>query len=118
MYADVIVKAQPWHALSLFQYLDLIYRAYMDFLGHSWLTYEQNFHMRASIHMNMHWGEAHPGLWLQTMTAWPLQGERFDSGHLIRKSGQVNSSLAGAGQVVQPNRSAGTSIHGVPVPPV
>ena len=49
IYAGIMVKAQPWCALFLFQYLDLIFRAYMDFPGHSWLTYDQNFCMRASI---------------------------------------------------------------------
>ena len=41
IYAGIIVKAEPWCALSLFQYLDLIYSAYVDFPGHSWMIYDQ-----------------------------------------------------------------------------
>ena len=39
IYAGVIVKAQPWRAQSLFQYLDIIYKAYVDFAGQTWLHY-------------------------------------------------------------------------------
>ena len=33
--------------------MDLIYWAYMDFLGHMWLLYDMGFCMRATIHPEM-----------------------------------------------------------------
>ena len=35
MYFGIIIKTKPWRAQSLVHYLDLIYRAYMDFPGHT-----------------------------------------------------------------------------------
>ena len=40
IYAGVIVRPHPWRAQALFQYLDLIYRAYVDFAGQAWLLYD------------------------------------------------------------------------------
>ena len=37
IYAGTVVRAQPERALSLIQYMDIIYRAYVDFPGHAWL---------------------------------------------------------------------------------
>ena len=41
IYFRVIVKEQPWRAQSLGPYLDLIYRAYVDFPGHTWLIWSE-----------------------------------------------------------------------------
>ena len=41
IYCGVIVKVQSWRALLLVQYLDIIYRLYVDFPGYSWLLYDQ-----------------------------------------------------------------------------
>ena len=62
IYTGVIVKAQPWRAQSLFQYLDPIYRAYMDFPVHTWLIYEENFCLWAVTYPNLRWDEPHPRL--------------------------------------------------------
>ena len=40
VYTGVVVKAQPWWVQSLFQYLDLIYRMYVEFTGQTWLNYD------------------------------------------------------------------------------
>ena len=81
------MRAQHWRALSLVQYLDLIYRAHVNYLGHAWLLYDELFRMRAVIHPNLCWDEPHPGLWLQYITTTqPRMGDRFDSGHLICKA--------------------------------
>ena len=45
------------------QYLDLIYRAYVDYLGHTWLLYDELFRMRVAMHPNIRWDEPQPGLW-------------------------------------------------------
>ena len=103
IYCGVIVKEQPWRALPLLQYIDLIYRAYVDYQGHAWLLYDKSFHMRAAICPNLHWDLPQPGLRLQYMTlARPSTGDRFDSGHLIHKAGQMYPTRGAMGQVVQP----------------
>ena len=103
IYAGVVVKAQPWQAQSLFQYLDLIYWAYVDFVGQAWLNYDDLFHMQSAIHPNLRWDEPLLGLWLQSMMpARPNLGDRFDSRHLIRKTALNQNPHLGAGQVVQP----------------
>ena len=97
------MKARSWRPQSLFQYLDLTCRAYVDFAGQAWLIYNKSFSMRSVIHPNLCWDEPLLGLWLQSMMpARPNSGNRFDSGHLIRKVGQNQNPRVGAGQVVQP----------------
>ena len=98
IYAGVIVRAQPYQALSLFQYLDLSYRAYVDFAGQAWLSYDEAFRMRCAIHPNLCRDEPLAGLWL----ARPNLGDRMDSGHLIRKAAVNVIPCLGTGQVVQP----------------
>ena len=100
----VVVKDQPWQALSLFQYLDLIYRVYVDFVGQAWLSYDKEFHMRSAIHPNLRWDEPLAGLWLQLMTpARPNLGDRTDSEHLIRNTVVNVTPPVNTGQVLQPH---------------
>ena len=103
IYAGVIVKSQPWRAQSLFQYLDIIHRAFLDFAGMAWLRYDQAFRMRSAVQPNLRWDEPQPGLWLQHMgPARTNIGERFDSGHLNKKSAVSQNPRLMAGQAVQP----------------
>ena len=53
IYTGTIVKAYPSRAFALIQYIDIIYRAYIDFPGHVWLLYDQGFCMTAAIHPEM-----------------------------------------------------------------
>lgn len=103
IYMGVIVAAQPWRAWSLVQYQDLIHRAHADFPGDTWLQYDQGFRKRAALNPTLRWDEPLSKLWLQTMTpARPMAGDRFDSGHLIRRPYQQNKPHAVTGQVVLP----------------
>ena len=52
----------PAEAFALIQYIDLIYRAYVDFLGHEWLLYDEGFCMRAVMYPEMHRDMHHHGL--------------------------------------------------------
>ena len=104
IYAGVLVKAQPWRASSLLQYFDIIYKAYTDFAGEAWLQYDQAFRMKSAIQPNLCWDEPQLGLWLQHMTpARPNAADRFDSGHLNKKTVSNPIPRSGAGQVVQPH---------------
>ena len=99
----VVVKAQPWRAVALFQYLDLIYRAYDDFAGQVWFSYNEAFHMRSAIHPNLRWDEPLAGLWLWIMIpARPSLGDRTDNGHLIGKTAVNVAPHGSTGQMVQP----------------
>ena len=94
---------QPWKAPALFQYLDIMIRAYLDFEGQACLRYDGALRMRSAIQPNLRWDELHPGLWLQHMTpAKSNLGDSFNSGHLNWKSRQVQLAHPSAGQVVQP----------------
>ena len=78
----------------MFQYLDLIYRVYVDFAGQAWFIYDESFCMRSAIHPNLRWDEPFLGLWLQSMMpARPNLGDRFDNGHLIHKTGEIRKPL-------------------------
>ena len=80
----MVVWAQPWQALPLFQYFDLIYTAHVDFAGQVWLSYDEAFLMRSAIHPNLRWDKPLAGLWLESMTPTrPNLDDRMDSGHLI-----------------------------------
>ena len=68
IYAGTIVRAQPERAFSLIQYIDLIYRACVDFPGQVWLSYDEGFHMHTAQCPNMHWDVPHDRLWLQYVT--------------------------------------------------
>lgn len=46
IYAGLIVCHQLWRALSMLQYMYIIYKTYTDFLNHAWLQYDEKFHMR------------------------------------------------------------------------
>lgn len=95
IYMGVIIAAQPWHALSLIQYQDLIYRAYVDFPGHTWLSYNGNFCKCADQEPELQWDEPLASLWLQIMMpARTAVGDRFDSGHLIQGSTQQGNHHA------------------------
>lgn len=84
IYAGVISHAQLWRASALWQYADIIYKAYTGFSGPSWVNYDEEFRMRAALNPALWWDQIHPQLWLQVMTAArPSVGERSDSGHLV-----------------------------------
>ena len=54
-YAGTVVHTHPEMALAFIQYMGLIYRAYVDFLGHVWLLYHEGFCMRAALCPSMQW---------------------------------------------------------------
>lgn len=104
IYAGMIVRHQPWQALSLLQYMDLIYKTYTDFPSPAWLQYDEQFRMRAAMNPMLRWDQVHSPLWLQIMNPTRVGGgERADSGHLVKRV-QAQSQVgfrAQAGQALQ-----------------
>ena len=68
IYAATVIRVQPERTLSLIQYMDITYMAYVDFPGYAWLLYNQGFRMRAALHPSMRWDVPHDALWLCLMT--------------------------------------------------
>ena len=101
IYVGTVVFAYLQRALALIQYMDLIYKAYVDFPGHVCLLYDEGFCMWVVLHPNMHCEVPHDALWLRLMTpSSPVLGDRFDNGHLVQRAQAGNSCLT-ADQVVQ-----------------
>lgn len=88
VYAWVIVQEHPDRGPALFQYMDIIYKVYLNFASDCWLQYDEDFRIRANSKPALPWDQVHSGLWLQTMTVNKvLSGERAHSGHLVQRSG-------------------------------
>ncbi|XP_054852798.1 uncharacterized protein LOC129341561 isoform X2 [Eublepharis macularius] len=103
IYAGVLARAQPHRAAPLFQYIDIIYRGYTDFVGAAWMQYDEEFRMRAASDPTLPWDRIHQQLWLQLMApAKPNLGDRADSGHLLHRPASTSGTRASAGQPVQP----------------
>lgn len=49
IYVGFIVWYQPWQALSMLQYMDIIYKTYTDFPSPSWLQYDEQFCMQDAM---------------------------------------------------------------------
>lgn len=63
MYAGVIVRQQPQRGALLFQYMDIIYKAYSWYFGSGWLLYDEQFRMWAATNSSLPW-DLHSALWL------------------------------------------------------
>lgn len=74
----IIVWTQPWQAVFSVEYLELIFRAYVDYPGHTWLIPNEAFRMSMAIHSKMCGDEPDMNLWLRPMTPEsPILGERL-----------------------------------------
>lgn len=94
IYAGVIVQYQSGRALSLLQYMDIIYKGYTDFTGPAWIQYNAAFHMRAAMNPALCWDQIHPYLWMQIMSpAQPSRGKLSDSGHTIHCKFPLEANL-------------------------
>lgn len=69
-------------------YVDLVYRAYVDFLGHAWPLYDEAFCMCVATHPSLCWNEQNFLLWLQL--ARTIIGKHYDRGNLVHKVGKSN----------------------------
>lgn len=49
VYTGIIVCAYPDRRLALFQYLDIIYNAYLNFASGCWLQHDEDFGIRAIL---------------------------------------------------------------------
>lgn len=65
IYAGAVICHQLWWTLSLLQYLDLIYKTYIDFLRPAWIQYNEHFCMCAAMNHMLCWDQVHSLLWLQ-----------------------------------------------------
>ncbi|XP_062834196.1 uncharacterized protein LOC134298345 [Anolis carolinensis] len=87
IYGGVLVKAYPSRAHSLFQYMNIINSAYVNFTGSAWLLYDKRFRLRAAHSPTLRWDLIDHQLWLEVLTpARPIAGEKADSGHTIQNS--------------------------------
>nr|XP_008110365.1 PREDICTED: uncharacterized protein LOC100554042 isoform X1 [Anolis carolinensis] len=84
IYAGVITKAYPARAHSLIEYLNIIYKARVNFRGNAWLLYDERFRTEAAQDHTLRWDLIEAQLWLQIMVSpRKTQGEKADSGHTI-----------------------------------
>lgn len=67
----VVVQAQPWKALALIKYFDIIHRAYSSSLGCVWFKCDEMFHMRASLEPTLPWDKKEMELRLELVTGEP-----------------------------------------------
>lgn len=83
----------------MWQYVDIIYKAYTGFSGPSWVRYNEKFRMRAALNPALRWDQIHPQLWLQVMTASrPSFGNCSDSGHVVTRSSMAGGPQPMGGQ--------------------
>lgn len=54
-----LVKANPWRASTLLQYLDIVYKVYSCLSGTMWLHYNKEFHMKAALNSVLYWDQIH-----------------------------------------------------------
>lgn len=102
MYTGIISKARQESGAALFKYLDLIYRAYVDFPGPVWLPYDENIRADTAKYPELPWDRRHHEYWLQNMTPYrPSLGVCFDSGHLAQRFNFSSGARSAAGQLVQ-----------------
>lgn len=79
----MIVRHQPWWALSMLQYMDIIYKTYMDFPNPVWFQYDEQFHMNPALR----WDQVYSPLWLQIMAPSRFEdGEHAESRHLVHNA--------------------------------
>ncbi|KAL8211799.1 UNVERIFIED_CONTAM: hypothetical protein K2H54_017458 [Gekko kuhli] len=71
IYAGEIVRAQPWRASPLLQYMDIIYKGHSDFAGSAWMEYDKAFCTEAAMYPALRRDQIHLHLWMQTMS--PVQ---------------------------------------------
>lgn len=107
IYAGVIVQEQPSRGAELFQYLDIVYKAYSCFAGGSWLQYDEEFRMHATRNSALAWDQMHSMLWLQIMTGTrALVGDRSHNGYKVQCIVVMSaSSCLVVGWPVQPRKS-------------
>lgn len=77
-----VVQAQPWRALALIKYFDIIQRAYSFFLDSMWIKYDEMFVMQASLNSTLPWDRKETELWTELVTQDRLAiGQQSDSDH-------------------------------------
>lgn len=59
IYAGVIAKMQPWRATTLFQYFDMIYKAFTGFSGHAYLQYDEEFRIWTTMNPILQWDQVY-----------------------------------------------------------
>lgn len=86
----------------MWQYIELIHKAYMGFLGPSSVRYDEEFCMRVALNPALRWDQIHPQLWLQVMMASrPSMGDQSDSGHVATRSATRAGPHTSVGMSVQ-----------------
>lgn len=79
------VREHPIKRAALFQYLDIIYKAYSYFSGSSWVQYDEEFRLHSAINSALSWDQVHSAFWFQIMTGTrALAGDRSHSGHMVQ----------------------------------
>lgn len=106
IYASVVLQMYPSKAVALFKYADIIHRAFRDYSGPAWASYDQHFRLRAAHDPALDWRVPQWELWSQLVVpSRPMFGDRSDSGHLIaRNKADAGRAPTGA-QGVQPPRT-------------
>lgn len=85
VYPVVIVCEHPDRGPALFQDLDIIYKAYLNFASDCWLQHDEDFRIRANSNPSLAWDQVLSGFWLQIMTGNKvLLGERAHSGYMVQ----------------------------------
>lgn len=115
IYAVLISQAQPWHAASLWQYVDILCKAYTSFSGPSWVCYSEEFGMRVALNPALRWDQIHPQLWLQVMTARPSFRDHSDSGRSPSTQSGQNRFLCWELQQKAINFSMNSQFVGAPI---
>lgn len=93
VYAGIIAQVQLWRGGTLFQYLDIIMKAYSCYLGRSWLLYDEGLRMWAATNPDLSWDQVHSALWLQIMSGNHIAtGKHSHSGHMVSWSFTLSSS--------------------------